>query len=132
MRSDRSNYSRTNVLEIKQRQTKQSGITPQVETAAANSGGSSACSLAPAILINFLALFRTSRITRSRVQLHDFELPALLRLGFLHQFPPTSDSHTCSMNSGGDPGKQEHLGSRTIAEGVPGDPQIPAQMSGTC
>lgn len=30
------------------------------------------------------------------------------------------------MNSGGDPGKQEHLGSETIAEGVPGDPQIPA------
>lgn len=36
------------------------------------------------------------------------------------------------MNSGGDPGKPEHLGGKTIAEGVPGDPQIPVQMSGMC
>lgn len=37
VQSDKSNYSHPNVLEIKQKQTKWSGITLQVETAAANS-----------------------------------------------------------------------------------------------
>lgn len=59
--TDRCNYSRPNVHEIKHKQTKRSEITPQVETAAANSWLRAARLLAPVILlINSLALFLTS------------------------------------------------------------------------